>query len=74
MGRIEEALRPPPKGSKGKKGAPYGARRRLIDLRMRSEVCQGLLGTCEDSEDGDEAEGGDDDDDDDDDEDDEREL
>ena len=42
---IEEALEPPSKGSKTTR-----KRRRLVDLRMRAEVCQRLLGTCKEEE------------------------
>ena len=58
VGRIEVALEPPSKGSR----KAHKARRRLIDLSMRVEMCQGLHGTCveQDHED-DEADEDDDD-------------
>ena len=57
VGRIEVALEPPSKGNK----KANKARRRLVDLSMRVEMCQGLLSTCE--EDGDEDEADEDEDD-----------
>lgn len=54
VGRLEAVLQP--KGKKKKK-AP-----RLADIRMQAEVCEGMLGTCQDDKDDDEEADADEDD------------